>query len=383
MSEEEKPEEPEASESASESATEPEPEPVDELSPAEPEPEAADELHSPEDLFDSEQSSVAPEDIEPRASSNEPTEARFTSRRNLVIGGALLALVAIIAIDVTFIMGRAAKGAGASQSASGSGANAPIDFDDPPAQKNAPASAGLEKSAEAEREPEPEPEPAKPKPKAESKKALPGTVAEAATRSCSTSSVDGLSRQIIAQSRCIDPKAFVLIPSRPNLVLGTAVFPYMEASARDRLLKILDANKKKTLTVNSALRTVAQQYLVWRWSANRRCGVQLATPPGDSNHETGLALDIADPMGWRSVLEKNEFRWLGSIDKVHFDYVGKKSAVRNNVDVIAFQQLWNRNHSDDPISETGRYDEETEARLRKSPAAGFGQGARCEKKKAP
>jgi hypothetical protein len=162
-------------------------------------------------------------------------------------------------------------------------------------------------------------------------------------------------------------------------VLGPAVFPYMEASARDRLLKVLDSNKKKTLTVHSALRTVAQQYLVWRWSANKRCGVQLATPPGDSNHETGFALDIADPTGWRAALEKNEFRWLGSIDKVHFDYVGKKSA-RTNVDVTAFQQLWNRNHADDPIPENGRYDEATEARLKKSPAAGFPNGARCEKR---
>lgn len=350
----------------------------DELDEPEPIPGAVDPISDFSEPELDADPSATPEDVEPAASVT-PVTSRWATRRNLAIGLALVALVAILAVDVTFIMGRAGRGAVAS--ASPSGASAPVDFEDPPTQKNVPASVDLERDKEPEIEPSAAP--AKPKTAPESKKSLPGTVAEAATRSCSTSSVDGLSRQIIAQSRCIDPKAFVLLPSRPNLVLGPSVFPYMEASARDRLLKVLDANKKKTLTVHSALRTLAQQYLVWRWSANKRCGVQLATPPGDSNHETGLALDIADPTGWRSALEKNDFRWLGSIDKVHFDYVGKKSAIRNNVDVIAFQQLWNRNHPDDPLSETGRYDEATDARLKKSPAAGFPSGARCEKKKSP
>src|SRR5262249_42519184 len=137
------------------------------------------------------------------------------------------------------------------------------------------------------------------------------TVQEAAARSCSTGSVEGLSRQIIEQARCIEPNAFVPLPTRPNLVLGSNVFPYLELKARDHLLRALDSRPAK-MTINSALRTVAQQYLVSRWSAGRRCGVQLATPPGESNHEHGVALDIAEPSVWRAALEAQEFHWLGA-----------------------------------------------------------------------
>jgi hypothetical protein len=206
-----------------------------------------------------------------------------------------------------------------------------------------------------------------------------GTVQEAAARSCSTASVDGLSRQIIEQGRCINPKAFVPLPSRPNLVVGEHVFAYLESSARDGLLRALDARKKSTMTINSALRTVAQQYLVWRWSASKRCGVQLATPPGESNHETGLALDIAEQADWRQTLEQHDFHWLGQIDRVHFDYKGDtgSSSSQRAVDVLAFQQLWNRNNPSDPIAESGHYGPETEQRLKKAPADGFAIGSAC------
>jgi hypothetical protein len=76
---------------------------------------------------------------------------------------------------------------------------------------------------------------------------------------------------------------------------------------------------------------VAQQYLVWKWSGSRRCGVQLATPPGESNHETGLALDIAEQAVWRPHLEAKDFRWLGASDRVHFDYKGSNKAPTDRV----------------------------------------------------
>ncbi len=218
-----------------------------------------------------------------------------------------------------------------------------------------------------------------PKPSKPAKRKHFASVLDAALHSCSTSSVDGLSRQIIEQSRCINPKAVVRLPSRPNLVLGEQVFPYLEAAARDQLTRALDKHRDKTMTINSALRTVAQQYLVWRWSANRRCGVPLATPPGESNHESGLALDIAEQAAWRSALEAHEFRWLGASDRVHFDFKGSGATPQNNTDVLAFQQLWNRNHPNDKISESGRYGPATEQRLKKAPADGFPLGASCAK----
>jgi D-alanyl-D-alanine carboxypeptidase len=204
------------------------------------------------------------------------------------------------------------------------------------------------------------------------------TVQQAAAGSCSTESVDGLSRQIIEQARCIKPNDFVALPKRPNLTMAPHVFPYLEVGARDHLLKALDAHTSATMTINSCLRTVAQQYLVWHWAASKSCGVQLATPPGESNHEIGTALDIAEASKWRPALETQEFRWLGTSDRVHFDYKGD-SAPHTATDVLAFQKLWNRNHPEDAIVENGRYSPAMEQRLKKAPTGGFPIGASCGK----
>ncbi len=203
------------------------------------------------------------------------------------------------------------------------------------------------------------------------------TVQQAASESCSTASIDELSRQIIEQARCIKPNAFAPLPARPNLVLSPNVFPYLELEARNHLLRALDAHPSGKMTVNSALRTVAQQYLVSRWAAGKRCGVQLATPPGESNHEIGGALDIAEPARWRSALEEQGFRWLGASDRVHFDYKGGSDGLSVSTDVLAFQVLWNRNHPEDTIAVDGRYSPATERRLRRAPAGGFRAGPTC------
>ncbi|MEI9941207.1 MAG: M15 family metallopeptidase [Pseudomonadota bacterium] len=205
------------------------------------------------------------------------------------------------------------------------------------------------------------------------------TVQDAASGSCSTESVDGLSRQIIDQARCIKPNEFVPLPKRANLVMAPNVYPYLELGARDHLLRALDAHKSATMTINSALRTVAQQYLVSHWSLSKICGVQLATRPGESNHEIGTALDIKEAAGWRPALEAQDFHWLGASDRVHFDYKPVSTSTHGATDVLAFQKLWNRNHKDDAISESGRFDPPTEQRLKKAPPSGFALGASCAK----
>ena len=204
-----------------------------------------------------------------------------------------------------------------------------------------------------------------------------GTVESVAKRACSTASIDGLSRQIVAEARCIDANAFARVPVRRNLESAGNVFLYLDAPARDHLLRVLDAHPNRVMKVHSALRTVAQQYLLSRWAAGKRCGIQLATRPGESNHETGLALDVSEHAAWRSALQNDGFRWLGSIDRVHFNFVGPGATHHDGLDVQAFQRLWNRNHAEDTIPETGRYDIPTELRLKKSPSGGFPIGARC------
>jgi D-alanyl-D-alanine carboxypeptidase len=249
-----------------------------------------------------------------------------------------------------------------------------------PPSTSASADAGAPAPAASE---DPEPEetpPSEPAPRERekpTKDAKPHTVQWAAERACSTAHVDGLSRQIIEESRCLDASAFSRVPHRKNLSSDGHVFLYLDAPARDHLLKALDAHPKLTLKVHSALRTVAQQYLLSRWGAGKRCGVQLANRPGESNHETGLALDVGEPGNWRAALESEGFHWLGSIDRVHFDYVGPGATHHDGLDVRAFQRLWNRNHPDDAIAETGHYDGATQQRLKRSPAAGFPTGARC------
>jgi hypothetical protein len=204
-------------------------------------------------------------------------------------------------------------------------------------------------------------------------------VEKAAASGCSTASVDGLSRQIVAEARCIDRNAFTRVPGRKNLSTAGHVFLYLDAPARDGLVRALDAQPKRTLKVNSALRTVAQQYLLWSWAASKRCGIKLATRPGESNHETGLALDISGHTGWKSALEGAGFKWLGAIDKVHFDFKGPGATHHEGLDVFAFQRLWNRNHPNDVIPESHRFDAATAARLKQSPASGFPTGASCSK----
>lgn len=306
--------------------------------------------------------------------------------RMIAWGAAAIGLCAVIALDFWFMVRSAPQNAMLPAASTEAEQHAA-----PPAESSTPAAPAPSSGVEQEQAATPAPnqffqdegvgvealgrqEPKEPRHYA--------TVGEAAARSCSTGSVDGLSRQIIKQARCINPRAFVLLPSRPNLVIGPNVFPYLEAAARDHLLRALASKRNKTMTINSALRTVAQQYLVRRWSANKRCGVQLATQPGGSNHETGLALDIAEHAAWRPALEAQHFKWLGSIDRVHFDYKGNGAVPRRMMDVRAFQQLYNRNHPDDSITESGLYDAATDQRLKNAPADGFPIGPRCGKRPA-
>jgi hypothetical protein len=204
-----------------------------------------------------------------------------------------------------------------------------------------------------------------------------GTVADALGGGCSTASVKGLSQQIIDEMQCMQPGLFVKVPDRPNLALAPQVFPYLLAPARDRLVAALDARPGTTFEVNSMYRTVAQQYLLYTWHAQGRCGITAAASPGRSNHETGLAIDVGNRTSWQSTLTAKGYHWLGSFDPMHFDYQGPGASDERGLDVEAFQRLWNRNHPNDTIAEDGDWGPNTQSRLRKSPAAGFAIGATC------
>jgi hypothetical protein len=205
-----------------------------------------------------------------------------------------------------------------------------------------------------------------------------GTVADAANAGgCSTIVVHGLSKQIVDEVNCLVPNALAAIPNEPNLTESATTFAFLQPPAKDALVAALAANGGMTLSVDSVLRTVAQQYLLYAWYLAGMCGIQLAATPGTSNHEQGLAFDTSDYNAWMGALNSNGFQWYGASDVVHFDYVGAGAVDLNGKDVLAFQKLWNINNAMDLIAEDGQYGPTTESRLKQSPADGFPKGANC------
>ncbi len=203
------------------------------------------------------------------------------------------------------------------------------------------------------------------------------TVEQAVSAGCSTSQVKGLSLQIVAQQNCLIPNALSEVPSGSNISIGSNIFPYMQTAARDALVKAAKAKPSTTMTVSSMFRSLAQQYLLYRWYLAGKCSITLAAKPGNSAHETGRALDISEYSTWKSTLESNGFSWQGSNDPWHYTYVGSGTHDLSGTSVKAFQMLWNINNPGDLIDEDGIYGPQTEARLKASPAGGFAIPPNC------
>ncbi|HRG94959.1 MAG TPA: M15 family metallopeptidase [Polyangiaceae bacterium] len=206
-------------------------------------------------------------------------------------------------------------------------------------------------------------------------------VSKAVTDSCTTASVRGLGVQLVGQIQCLRPNTMARIDAVPNTTLGGAVFPYLQSPAADALRKVA-ASRGVPLVINSALRTLPQQYLLYRWYRTGRCGIGLAASPGTSNHESGVAVDVNDNAAWRTPFQNNGWRWLGSSDPVHYDYTAGGVNIRG-LSVKAFQVLWNRNNPTDRIDEDGVYGPATETRLARSPIGGFAMGPSCPDAGAP
>ncbi|MGE0324435.1 MAG: M15 family metallopeptidase [Polyangiaceae bacterium] len=192
------------------------------------------------------------------------------------------------------------------------------------------------------------------------------TVADLAARGqCSTSGLEGISEQLAEAQMCIRPDAFVKFAPHAGVSLSSSkIHPYLQASARDALWS---AASKLNITINSAFRTLADQYVLY-YSGG--CG--LAAKPGKSNHQSGRAIDVQNYSAAKSALQSAGCTWLGSSDPVHFDCPGSDGRADA---ILAFQHLWNVNHPEDIIDEDGAYGPQTETRLAKSPAGGFAKGA--------
>ena len=198
-------------------------------------------------------------------------------------------------------------------------------------------------------------------------------VGDHASSACSTEVVLGLSRQIAKEVVCLSPDSFVRFEESDQIVFaGSAVLPYLTPAGKSDLEAAVAARGGE-LRINSAFRTLAQQYLLVRWHAQGRCGITAAAPVGQSNHETGRALDIGNWGDWVGALGDHGWGHTVPGDEVHFDHLASPDL--RGYDVLAFQRLWNRNHAGDQIDEDGLYGPQTEARLVDSPAEGFAIGA--------
>lgn len=189
---------------------------------------------------------------------------------------------------------------------------------------------------------------------------------------CTTAALRGLADQIVAQMNCIHPGLMDRIDG-DGVSLGNATLPYLQRPA-SQVLKSATAGHG-LIPLNSALRTLPQQWVLRQWALQHRCGIQRAAPPSLSNHEDGLALDTSAYGSWRGTLERHPFRWFGGGDVVHFDYVGAGATAAHGV--LAFQRLWNHNHPHDQIAADGAYGPATEDRVKRSPRRGFPGAQGC------
>ena len=182
---------------------------------------------------------------------------------------------------------------------------------------------------------------------------------------CSTAGAEALSKQILDELLCLLDGRLVPV-SHPNLVpQHPRVHLYLSPAARTSLLQVAQVQR---LTINSALRTISEQYLLYR-------GCSVAANPGSSNHETGKAIDVSEYATAATRLQNAGFVYpLQASDPVHFEGSGIDLRAQS---VLAFQRLWNDNHPTDRLDEDGVAGPMTLDRLASSPTTGFGTAGRC------
>lgn len=183
---------------------------------------------------------------------------------------------------------------------------------------------------------------------------------------CSTSVVQGLTDQLIEELNCVSPNLMVKF-SGSHTTLYSAVQPYLAPGA-STALKNATTQANDSITVSSAYRSLAQQYLLHKWWKAGQCGIQAAAVPGSSNHQSGRALDTPYYSAWRNRLEANGWKWFGSGDVVHFDYLASPNVSAKSI--LAFQKLWNRNNSS-KLAEDSQWGPATQNAMASSPAGGF------------
>lgn len=199
-------------------------------------------------------------------------------------------------------------------------------------------------------------------------------VSAAIAAGCSTLPVKPLITQILAELECLRPNTMKRIDNTPGIKLnGADTLPYLQKAAADALIAAQKA-RGVTIGVNSGLRTIVEQYMLNRFFDKGCPDLFQPAAPGQSNHESGLAIDIESNAAWRSALQNQGFVWLGAFDPVHYDFKGAGTVPLVGLGVKSFQRLWNRNHPNELLDEDGAYGPMTEQRINQAPIGGFAKG---------
>ena len=190
--------------------------------------------------------------------------------------------------------------------------------------------------------------------------------------------VRGLDRQILFIMQRDNPTSIVsFLDVEAELNINSSNFLLLQPPAKKALEQAIRKRGKK-LTITSAYRSITTQLLLHNYAKRGQCDIIVPVAiPGQSNHQTGLAIDIEDFTGWKPYLEAEGWKSLGSFDPVHFDFVGSGTSDITKLPIKSFQQLWNLNNPEDKIPENGIYDPETEKRLNQAPPDGFPKGEKC------
>jgi hypothetical protein len=199
------------------------------------------------------------------------------------------------------------------------------------------------------------------------------TVAQSAWRGCDAppNLIEGLSDQIAQSMNCLEDD--VLSPLRlcagagclniqaPPIVewLGTGAHESLLALSRE-----LDA----PITVRWALRDVALQHFFS--SAANNIGCPPASPAGRSDFNSGQAAWLPDYAEYEDALLEADWSNLSTALDHIWAYDDEDLT---NLNVLAFQRLWNLNRDDDPIDTDGLMGPQTRGAIDRAPVAGFAQ----------
>jgi hypothetical protein len=187
---------------------------------------------------------------------------------------------------------------------------------------------------------------------------------------CCTGQAQGLSIQVLA--RLLDKGHLVRINHPLIDCKGTQNNPYLQPAAYADLVRAVEFRDRKMI-INSCLRTVMQQYMLYEQKLRGLCGIKAASRPGQSNHQSGLSIDIEDTIGWRASLRRYNWHWIGQFDPMHYDHKSMQAKQLGRLQILEFQKLWNENcEPDERLTEDGVWGAKTAYAVANSPCEGFG-----------